>query len=123
MGNIGGSEGAAIIINEARRFLKDPSAMLPQRSVTKIAGISLPQSRFEYAFSELAARYVEKIFNQVGYKFDLRLCLKGLPEDAVLTTTGIFEDLNFTANVPLESEHITNLYVERGQSYGFNRMA
>ncbi|HTD54752.1 MAG TPA: amino acid adenylation domain-containing protein, partial [Silvibacterium sp.] len=42
VGAIGGCEGAAKLINHARRFLHDPSRMIPQRSVTKLAAISLP---------------------------------------------------------------------------------
>lgn len=114
VGAIGGSEGAARIINGARRFLKDPSAMLPQRSVTRIAAVSLPDGSFAYGFSEIAAHYVEKIFAEVGRPFDLRICVKNLPREAIVSTAGIFEDLDHTAPTPLESSHEECLTVERG---------
>ncbi|MGZ5601855.1 MAG: amino acid adenylation domain-containing protein, partial [Methylobacter sp.] len=55
VGGIGGSEGAAKIINSARRFLRNPENMLPTRSLTKIAAIQLPESDFDFHFSAIAA--------------------------------------------------------------------
>jgi hypothetical protein len=58
--------------------------MIPQRSVTKIAAVSLPESLFDYGFVDIAAHYTQKFFEQVGYSFDLRLCVKNtLPRDSV----------------------------------------
>ncbi|PWC90786.1 hypothetical protein TSH100_01775 [Azospirillum sp. TSH100] len=113
VGAIGGSEGAAKIINGARRFLKDPANMLPQRSLTRIAAVSLPEGSFAYGFSDIAAHYVERIFAEVGRPFDLRLCVKNLPRDAILSTAGTFEDLDHTTVVPLEAAHEECLTVER----------
>jgi hypothetical protein len=41
VGAIGGSEGAAIIINNARRFLKPDGLMIPERSLTKMDTLSV----------------------------------------------------------------------------------
>jgi amino acid adenylation domain-containing protein/non-ribosomal peptide synthase protein (TIGR01720 family) len=113
VGAIGGAEGAAKIINDCRRFLHDPSHMIPQRSSTRIAAISLPEESFAYGFSDIAAHYVEQIFAQMGYRFDLRLCLKHVPLEALLTTSAIFEELNYTREMPLEAEHDILLTCER----------
>ncbi|SMH47742.1 non-ribosomal peptide synthetase [Azospirillum agricola] len=113
VGAIGGSEGAAKIINGARRFLTDPARMLPQRSLTRIAAVSLPEGSFAYGFPDIAAHYVERIFAEVGRPFDLRICVKNLPREAILSTAGIFEDLDHTGIVPLESVHDGELVVER----------
>jgi amino acid adenylation domain-containing protein/non-ribosomal peptide synthase protein (TIGR01720 family) len=113
VGAIGGAEGAAAIINDCRRLLHDPRRMIPQRSLTRIAAISLPEGRFAYGFSDIAAHYVEQIFTQTGYRFDLRLCLKHLPLEALLTTSDVFEDLDYTVAVPLEAEHDVVLTCER----------
>src|SRR5262249_40203042 len=75
---------------------------------------------FAYGFSAIAAHYVEQIFAQVGYPFDLRLCLKNLPLEHLLTTPDVFEDLDYTQEVPLEAEHEILLTCERpGVFHGF----
>ncbi|HYD31064.1 MAG TPA: amino acid adenylation domain-containing protein [Azospirillaceae bacterium] len=114
VGAIGGSEGSAKIINAARRFLKDGAAMLPQRSLTRIAAVSLPEGSFSWGFPDIAAHYVEKIFAEVGRPFDLRLCVKNLIPDAILSTSGPFEDLDYTRDIALEAAHDIDLVVTRG---------
>lgn len=105
VGAIGGSEGSAKIINGSRHLLRDGSMMLPQRSLTLMAGVSLPQDRLELGFADIAAHYVEKIFAEVGQPFDLRLCVKNLPAEALITHQAPFEDLDYTQPIPLETEH------------------
>src|SRR5581483_7298305 len=97
VGAIGGVEGAARILNEARRFLKPGGAMIPERSITRIAAISLPQECYENpSFSPGTKHYLEKIFDQVGHRFDLRLCLKGVSREDLISDVGVFEELDFT---------------------------
>jgi len=120
VGAIGGSEGAAKIINSARRFLHDPSCMIPQRSLTKIAAISLSESEFDYHFAPIAAHYAEQIFTQAGYPFDFRVCLKNWPQENLLSTSDVFEDLDYTQEIQLASEHDIHLTFEKeGTFNGF----
>jgi len=113
VGGIGGSEGAALIINESRRLLRDPSAMLPKRSLTLMAGVELPEEALGGGFTDIAAHYVEAIFAEVGRPFDLRLCVKNLPSSAIVTDSGPFEDLDYTRPIPLEETHDVTLVVRR----------
>jgi hypothetical protein len=55
VGSIGGSEGAAKIINHIHGMVKDPENMIPGKSVTKIAAITLPDEEFDFNFSETGA--------------------------------------------------------------------
>jgi non-ribosomal peptide synthase protein (TIGR01720 family) len=120
VGSIGGSEGAAMLINSARRLMKDPRCQTPARGVTRIAGIGFDGHRLDLHFSEVAARYVERIFRQAGAAFDLRLCLKNLPGECILTTGDVFEDLDFREPVPMEGSHPIRLRVTRdGRLDGF----
>jgi amino acid adenylation domain-containing protein/non-ribosomal peptide synthase protein (TIGR01720 family) len=120
VGGIGGSEGAAFILNSVRRFLKRPDAMLPRRAVTRLAAVSLPEELLRQGFSEIAAHYVRRIFEQEGGPFDLRLCVKNLPPESLLSDAGVLEDLDFTRDVPLEADHDTRLTVAReGRLTGF----
>lgn len=115
VGSIGGSEGAAKIINEVRHLLRDPRHMLPQRTVTQIAGISLPLQEIDYRFPELAASYVRKIFDQVGGPFDLRMCLKNLPPERVISSADVLEELDHTKETPLECVHPITLTFDKAE--------
>jgi precorrin-6B methylase 2/acyl carrier protein len=121
VGAIGGSEGAACILNDARRFLADGGTMIPERSITKIAAVSLPDAFLELpSFSEVTGHYVTKIFEQVGYKFDLRVCLKGLTTSDLISTSAVFEDLDFRATTSSEYQLPIDLAITRdGRLDGF----
>jgi amino acid adenylation domain-containing protein len=113
VGNIGGSEGAAVIINNARRFLKEPAHMIPERSLSRIVAVSLTEDLFEYAFSDTTRHYVERIFASTGGPFDLRVCVRDLPTEAILSTSDVFEDLDYTRTLVPESDHSITLEVEK----------
>ncbi len=121
VGAIGGSEGAALLINQARRLLKDGANMIPARSTTRIAAVSLPDSfTVNPGFTKVSRGYVQKIFDQVGYPFDLRVCIKGVTRGDLITDSGVFEDLDYTRDVPPEESHTITLTVSRdGRMDGF----
>lgn len=112
VGSIGGVEGAALILNNARRFLKEDGVMIPARSITKIAGVSLPDEFLQNpGFTEIPAYYTRKIFEQVGYPFDLRLCLRHFSKSSIISTSSIFEDLNFAGTIEPEYSNEVNLTI------------
>lgn len=117
IGNIAGSEGSAVIVNNARRFLKTPGHMIPERSLTKIAAISLTDDLFPNAFTEISAHYVEQIFEQTGGPFDLRVCIKNLPTSAVLSTSDTFEDLDYTNALAPELDHSIMLDIQKAGTF------
>lgn len=120
VGNIGGSEGAASVMNGVKHLLKSPASVIPRRSVTRIAGVCLGDDLLNWDFDEVAAHYVRKIFKDRGHSFDLRLCVKNCSESLVLTSSDVFEDLDFTRECPLESEHDICLNVRKaGALTGF----
>jgi len=123
VGSIGSSEGAIPILNDARRrHLKPDGRFIPQRSITKIAGVSLPEDVLaDPAFSELTGHYAQKIFEQLGYRFDLRVCLKHCHESHLVTTAGVFEALDWTQGyIKPEIRHCQRLQVIKdGQIDGF----
>jgi amino acid adenylation domain-containing protein len=110
IGTIGSSEGVAPLLNDARRFLKADGCMIPHRCVTKIAAITLPNElRDNPSFQELTGHYTRQIFEHVGQPFDLRLCIKNLPIDRVISTNDIFEDLVFDGRTTSESSQQISL--------------
>ncbi|TCK33796.1 amino acid adenylation domain-containing protein [Paraburkholderia sp. BL8N3] len=120
IGNIAGSEGSAVIINSARRFLTDGVHMIPERSLTKIVAVSLTDDLFDYAFTETTGHYVREIFEETGSPFDLRICVKDLPASAILSTEDAYEDLDYTHHIEPETSHdITLRFERRGHMTGF----
>jgi len=103
-----------MILGDVRtRLLKPGGVMIPQRSVTQIAGVRLPEDFIAApGFSEITRPYVERIFNEVGHRFDLRVSLKGLNNQDLTTTRGIFEDLDFTDENCLDNEYRREIQLE-----------
>ncbi|MBF0428042.1 MAG: SAM-dependent methyltransferase [Magnetococcales bacterium] len=103
IGVIGSSEGVVPILNDGRRFLKPDGIVIPQQCVTKVAAVRLPEPFADQPrFSPMAYYYVEKIFQHIGYPFDLRLAIKNLPAEQIVSTEAVFEELNF--QIQLEPE-------------------
>ncbi|MBP5971594.1 amino acid adenylation domain-containing protein [Brasilonema sp. CT11] len=121
VGAIGGSEGATVIINNTRRFLKPNGLMIPERSVTKMAAVTLPEQILHKPnFAETPAHYTKKIFEQVGYPFDLRVCIKNFPQTNVLSTVDVLEDLNFNEYISPEFSHTVKFEIQKnGRIDGF----
>ena len=113
-GTIGSSEGTVPILNDARRFLKDGAVIIPRRCLTLIAAVELPDETLRNPrFTELTNSYTEKIFEQVGHRFDVRVCLKNISEESLISDAGVFEDLDFTGQVATESATALTLTIGR----------
>jgi len=117
VGGIGGSEGAAFIINEVRKQLNNPSHMIPSRSRTLIAASDLKQDQLLKGFPEIASHYVERIFEEQGYSFDLRLCVKDFPVSSICSNNENFEDLDYSAEMKLEEDHDIQLIFNRNCNF------
>jgi amino acid adenylation domain-containing protein len=112
VGSIGGCEGAGRLLNDAWRFMKTSGVMIPCRSRTLIAAARLPEAlRTKPRFSGASGYYAEKIFEQLGYRFDLRLCVKNFPMDHVISEEAVFEDLDFNLGAPDEESHEISLTI------------
>ena len=95
--------------------------MIPRRSVTNIAAVSLPADlAMRPSFNELTGHYVEEIFRTEGHPFDVRLCIRNLPRSCVMSDAQIFEDLDFDGPVAPEFEKPVTLTITRaGVLHGF----
>lgn len=114
LGTIGSSEGVISILNDARRFLKPGGMMIPLRCTTRFAPASLPSNlEGSLDFDGLAAFYTDRVFEKVGRRFDLRVCLKGARPEDLLAPGDVFETLDFSAPVPLEERRRVRFSVER----------
>ena len=121
IGNIGGSEGAAMILNDARKFLKPDGVMIPQRCVTPIAAVTLPEEiRTQPSMGDFAKHYTEKVFDAVGYPFDVRICMDNFSRTHFLSAAAHFEDLDFRQRInPQSSTPLRLTITKTGRLDGF----
>lgn len=121
IGTIGGSEGAATILNDARRFLKSDGAMIPLKCTTKIAAVRLDDDvLLNPRFTDLPAYYVERVFEQMGREFDVRLCLNNFSSENLISDTQVFEELDFAGVTQAEFERTINFTITKdGRLDGF----
>ena len=113
-GTIGSSEGTVPVLNDARRFLKEGGVSIPRRCLTKIAAVQLPDETLRNPrFTELPGLYAEKVFEQVGHRFDVRVCLKNFDGENLISDAGVFEDLDFMSHIAAASETAVTLTINR----------
>ncbi len=97
VGSLGGAEGAAAILDAVRARHRG-IRMLPRRSLTLAAPVELPESVLATAgFAATGAHYAERVFADAGRRFDLRLCLRRVGREALLTDPAPFETLDHEA--------------------------
>ena len=99
VGCIGGSEGIAAVLADARRrHLTASAAVIPAAVRTRAGAVCLLDLLGgDVAMPAPFAPYAEAVFRQAGGPFDLRLYVGGGGPSALLSTAGAFENLNFTA--------------------------
>lgn len=95
VGCIGGSEGMVAVLADARRRHLAPSARVIPSAVRTLAGaISLLDLvGGDVAMPSAFTPYVEAVLQEVGRPFDLRLYVGGVDATALMSTTGVIEDL------------------------------
>ncbi|MEM7147095.1 MAG: SAM-dependent methyltransferase [Verrucomicrobiota bacterium] len=118
IGEIGGAEGAAVVLNDARRrHLKAGGLMIPALCRTWGAGVCLPDELMVCPrFQSDGVPYLKAIFDHVGRPFDVRVAVENhLGKIDRLTGRGEFECLDFGAGlVEQGGERRLELEVERG---------
>jgi protein arginine N-methyltransferase 1 len=97
VGCIGGSEGMVAVVEDARRRHLAPSAVVIPSAVRTLAGATclLDLLGGDVAMPSAFAPYVGAVIQQAGRPFDLRLYVGGTDATALMSTTGVIEDLRF----------------------------
>lgn len=97
VGCIGGSEGMARVIEDARRrHLAHGARVVPHRVRTLAGAVSLADLLpGGPGVPKTLVPYVESVFQAAGGFFDLRMCVGGIGYEAVRSTTAAVEDLRF----------------------------
>ncbi|HJP37733.1 MAG TPA: amino acid adenylation domain-containing protein [Gammaproteobacteria bacterium] len=114
IGNIGSADGIVPIWNAARRHFAPDCIPVPARCRTLIAAVELPAAlSADPAFSDVAGRYAERVFDRFGRRFDIRLCVSDLPETAIISAAHVFEDLDFTSKLAAASQGSARMKIAR----------
>lgn len=96
VGCIGGAEGIAAVLADARQRHLGPSAAVIPAAVRTMAGVIglVDLADGDIAMTPDMVPYTDAVFRQAGAPFDLRLYVGGVKPDALLSTTGTFETLD-----------------------------
>ena len=114
IGNIGSADGIASIWNAASHWFAADYVAVPGLCRTFIAPVELPAALADRpVFSRLASDYAEQVFRSEGRRFDLRLCLRNLPMEALLASAQLFETLDFSAPLPTALSGAGEFVIER----------
>jgi hypothetical protein len=115
IGSIGSAEGAPAVLHDARRrHMTKDGIMIPERCAARVAAIQLPDAvHREPTLTYGAATYLQRIFAQTGFPFDIKLCIANLPASSMLSTDDMFEDFDFTGDVPVRSVQHAKLRILR----------
>lgn len=115
IGNIGGLEGAAAILHDARRFLKPNGIMIPSRCITLVAPAVHPEAYYSDSDVEKVTRYyMDAIYKSVGHRFPFtRFVVFNFPKSNLLAAPDAFEDLDFTSDLSVSSTRTLSFQILR----------
>ncbi|RZT88644.1 protein arginine N-methyltransferase 1 [Pseudonocardia sediminis] len=124
IGTIGGSEGAAAVLNgAAERYMLPGAAYIPLRCATTIGAVDLSGIAPEgiTAYERDHVRYLEMIFAAMGGPFDVRTCVSGLRCTPYLTDQAEVEHLELTGAATASGSDARTLTVRRdGRLHGLS---
>jgi type I protein arginine methyltransferase len=116
VGSIGSAEGIAAVAGDARnRLVCQGGIIIPARVATNVCGITLPDDLYrDPGFTVDAADYVEQIWARMGTPSDVRLAIRGIQPDNVLTSAAEIENLDLCGRLPDAAANVAvSLRVER----------
>jgi predicted RNA methylase len=117
--DITSSEGVNIYIENSKRFLNDGGIMIPRRSVTKMAPMSLPVDIYTDEFVEgFEQPYLDKIKKIKGDDFQFtRFEFFNMPPECFLAKEDILEDLDFEAKLANDFQVTLSFIIEKDADF------
>lgn len=102
VGSIGSAEGIAAVAGDARdRLVSESGIFIPARVATNVCGITLPDDLYrDPGFTADSADYVEQIWATMGAPSDVRLAIRGIQPENVLTSAAEIENLDLRERLP-----------------------
>ncbi|GIM93312.1 hypothetical protein [Paractinoplanes toevensis] len=104
VGNIASAEGAIAVLADARARLCVPDCVwIPFRIQTWAAAVDL--TGIDLTLAAETRPYLDRVFAAAGAPFDLRLCLGGPADDAIISTAVPVESIIFAAENPADESN------------------
>lgn len=95
LGDIGGAKGLEKCLQKLRPLISSDTIFYPQRCVTQLSAVELPESLIERAeFDDVRYQQVQQIFSTAGYPFDLRVRVHQLPAKSLISGPAVFERID-----------------------------
>ena len=114
IGCIGGAEGAAVVLADARARLTQPGAVfVPDNCITMAGAVAIRDIIPQLGFSIDSAIYLKRIFAHVRRPFDVRLTIANVRADALVTGAGPVESLYFNDGITINGSEEAILPVVR----------
>lgn len=96
IGNISSAEGITGVLGDAASRLCSPDCRwIPQECQTHIAAVSMRDylGTSGYAVAEETLPYLERIYQESGRPFDVRMCVAGPVTQAIISSSAVLERL------------------------------
>jgi type I protein arginine methyltransferase len=115
IGNIGGLEGAAAILRDAKRFLKPDGMMIPSRCITLAApAVHLEAYYSDSDIEKMTRHYMDAVYRTVGHRFRFtRFVVFNFPKSNLLAAPDVVEDLDFTSEWSVSSTRTVVFQIQR----------
>jgi amino acid adenylation domain-containing protein len=94
-GNVSTADGCVRMVGQVKRLVSPTTRFVPNRYVTRIAGIDLAPESVQAGLSDISAHYARALFEKFGRAFDFRLCLQHMDAGRLLTQPGVCEDIRY----------------------------
>jgi amino acid adenylation domain-containing protein len=94
LGDIGGSKGLEICLQQLRTAIHAETIIYPQSCITYLSAVELPESlREQPEFHGIAYEDARQIFAAAGYPFDVRVRVHQLPPESLISGESVFEQI------------------------------
>jgi amino acid adenylation domain-containing protein/non-ribosomal peptide synthase protein (TIGR01720 family) len=110
-GNMASSDGCIPLIQKLKKNLNYPVRFLPERYVTMMAAVSIPEEKMYNGFSTVSAYYIQQVFDKTGYPFDLRVCIKNFDTGSIISEYKACEDIVYGNEPDTDEKMQLNLRV------------
>lgn len=120
IGCIGNSEGVAMYLNDAKRFLKPNGKMIPEGCITLLSPGFKPVETYTDDFLEdMVKAFVSSIYQKMGKEIDLtRYYVFNLPKSNLAAPPQIFEEMCFNdERIEANFNKTLNFQVEKSSHF------
>ncbi|MBN9384021.1 MAG: amino acid adenylation domain-containing protein, partial [Chitinophagaceae bacterium] len=106
-GNIASSDGCIRMMTELRTRFGRSIVFIPDRYLTRIAAVELPETIYEAGFSELSAHHIRAVREKYGFATGIRMCIRHFSAEYILSSAAVAEEITYASPCPeFEDRHV-----------------